>query len=74
VFNLNQSDTTIYPDDGYNTNLVTSFIGDNGYPQPEIVAITTGIPTVNIKRDPTKSKSGIALNVLPEVDEENVEV
>lgn len=65
----------MYPDDVYNANLVTSFIGDNGYPQPEIVAITTGIPTVNIKRDPTKSKSsGVALNVLTEVDEENVEV
>lgn len=68
---MSQSDN-IFTEEGYNANLVTSFIGDNGYPQPEIVAITTGIPTVSIKRDTTKNKS-IALNVLPEEDE-NVEV
>lgn len=68
----------MYGDEGYSANLVTSFIGDNGYPQPEIVAITTGIPTINIKRADaaaaaSKSKN-VGLNVLPEEDEENVEV
>lgn len=70
---MNQTD--VYGDEGYASNLVTSFIGDNGYPQPEIVAITTGIPTVNIKRETlSKQNKNIALNVLPEEDEENVEV
>lgn len=65
----------MYNDEGYGTNLVTSFIGDNGYPQPEIVAITTGVPTVNIKRETNgKQNKGVPLNVLPEEDEENVEV
>lgn len=69
--------TTLYSDDNVydNKSMVTSFIGDNGYPQPEIVAITTGVPTLSIKRDVNaKPGKSIGLNVLPEEDEENIGV
>ncbi len=75
VFNIGLCDSVYSGEEGYGANLVTSFIGDNGYPQPEIVAITTGVPTINIKRDVAALQNrNVPLNVLPEEDEENVEV